>query len=126
MTADTEPAAAAAEEEDDEDADEEQDVPDNDQDGDGDEDEDDEVIDERIDNGQSTNVAMTTTTTTTTESVEEVVRGERACFVTVFKSFLFPCDIGDSFVCVCCIRSVFGERRDGPLQGDVVPLVFCP
>ncbi|XP_057187134.1 amyloid beta (A4) precursor protein a isoform X2 [Triplophysa rosa] len=72
MTADAEPAAA--EEDDDEDADEEQDVPDNDPDGDGDEDEDDEVIDERIDNGQSTNAAMTTTTTTTTESVEEVVR----------------------------------------------------
>ncbi|XP_056621943.1 amyloid beta (A4) precursor protein a isoform X2 [Triplophysa dalaica] len=75
MTADAEPAAAAAEEEeDDEDADEEQEVPDNDQDGDGEEDEDDEVIDERIDNGQRTNAAMTTTTTTTTESVEEVVR----------------------------------------------------
>ncbi|KAA0722634.1 Amyloid-beta A4 protein ABPP [Triplophysa tibetana] len=73
MTADTEPAAAE-EEEDDEDADQEQEVSDNDQDGDGEEDEDDEVIDERIDNGQSTNAAMTTTTTTTTESVEEVVR----------------------------------------------------
>ncbi|KAA0722735.1 Amyloid-beta A4 protein ABPP [Triplophysa tibetana] len=84
MTADTEPAAAE-EEEDDEDADQEQEVSDNDQDGDGEEDEDDEVIDERIDNGQSTNAAMTTTTTTTTESV---------------------------------------ERRDGPLQGDVVPLYF--
>ncbi|KAM9455168.1 amyloid beta (A4) precursor protein a isoform 2-T2 [Clarias gariepinus] len=73
----------ATEFEDDDVIDDFEEIVDNDQDGDGEEEEEEEEDDEdegiyeidgRIENEQTTSVAMTTTTTTTTESVEEVVR----------------------------------------------------
>lgn len=114
----------ATEFEDDDVIDDFEEIVDNDQDGDGEEEEEEEEDDEdegiyeidgRIENEQTTSVAMTTTTTTTTESVEEVVRGkERNGYLNICVCvLLMQTLIATSCVCVLSQKCVGRTQRPG-------------